>query len=202
MGRRDGGNTARSRICLAWVQERFFCPGLTRCCPAVAVMDVGYGPARAGQEPHTPSPHRGLEQAGTADLTLHIEKDGGVVGLAGGRVGQGAVELVVGVLASEGEDAGSVRSREVDFLFLTVEVPGQCGTGDWPGNPAGEDTTLPLLQGARCSWLPISGGVQFLQCCQRAHDTSELWQESCSQSCTRPHPSLTCHAERQETEQQ
>lgn len=69
---------------------------------------------------------------------------------------------MVRALASEGEDAGSVRSGEVDLLFLTVEVPGQCGTGDWPGNPAGEDTTLPLLQGAQCSRLLVSGGVLFL----------------------------------------
>lgn len=155
---------------------------MTRCCPGMAVVDAGYGPAQAGWEPHTPSPHPSREQAGTADLTLHIEKDGGVVALTGGRDGQGAVELVVGALASEGEDAGSVCSREVDFLFLTVEVPGQRGTGGWPGNPAGEDTTLPLLQGAHCPRLPLSGGVQFLQCCQRAPHTSELWQGSCSGS--------------------
>lgn len=148
----------------------------------MAVMDAGYGPARAEWEPHTPSPHPCLEQAGTVHLTLHIEKDGSVVGLTGGRVGHGAVELVVGALAGEGEDAGSVRSGEVDFLFLTVEVPGQCGTGDWLGNPAGEDTTLSLLQGARCSRLPANGGVQFPQCCQRAHSTSELRQGSSSRS--------------------
>lgn len=73
-------------------------------------MDAGYGPARAGWEPHTPSPHPGLEQADTVDLTLYIEEDGGVVGLTGGQVGQGTVELAVGALAGEGEDSGSVRS--------------------------------------------------------------------------------------------
>lgn len=115
-------------------------------------------------------------RASTADLTLHVEEDGGVVGLPRGWVRQGAVELVVAAPGGESEGAGGAHSRAVCLLLLAIKVPRQHGTWGWLGSPAGEDTALPLPQRAHCQRLPIDGGTRLPQPCRRARGMSELQQ--------------------------
>lgn len=173
------------------------CAGLMRCCPTTAVIDAGHGTALAGQQPPMHPPHTSSwSRAGAADLTLHVEENGGVVGLTGGQVCQGAVELTVGAPGGEGEGAGSARSRAVCLLLPAVEVPRQRGTGGWPGGPAGEGMALLLQQRAHCQRLPVNGGAQLPQPCWRARGTSEpQWGPAARAACqTPPQPHLLSRA--------